>query len=111
MFEVSKEAGQAGYYQWGLDAGDHQDGWFPYANHTAEWNHRDGEYEEDLLFASMLTSLKLPILIAKCCVDTPGTRAGLQGNRKTRISGGRITRCQQTTTADSKVPWRVDKKS
>ncbi|KAF8962433.1 hypothetical protein BDZ97DRAFT_1759284 [Flammula alnicola] len=30
MFEVSEEAGVAGHYQWGLDAGDHQD-WDPYA--------------------------------------------------------------------------------
>jgi hypothetical protein len=60
MFEVSKEAGQAGYYQWGLDAGDHQDGWFPYANHPAEWNHRDGEYDDDLevcFFVSMSSVL------------------------------------------------------
>jgi len=30
MFEVSQAAGIAGHYQWGLDAGDHQD-WNPYA--------------------------------------------------------------------------------
>jgi hypothetical protein len=30
IFETSKQAGLAGYYQWGLDAGDHQDAWNPY---------------------------------------------------------------------------------
>jgi hypothetical protein len=48
MFEVSKGAGRAGYYQWGLDAGDHQDKWFPYENLPSDWNHRDGEFEEEL---------------------------------------------------------------
>lgn len=46
MFEVSKQAGHTGYYQWGLDAGDHQDKWFPYANVPDSWNHRDGEFED-----------------------------------------------------------------
>jgi hypothetical protein len=45
MFEVSKEAGRAGYYQWGLDVGDHQDKWFPY-EHVV--NHRDGEFDEEV---------------------------------------------------------------
>lgn len=30
MFEVSARAGVAGHYQWGLDAGCHQDDWCPY---------------------------------------------------------------------------------
>ena len=30
MFSRSRAAGDAGYYQWGLDAGDHQGGWSPY---------------------------------------------------------------------------------
>jgi len=47
MFEVSKEAGRAGYYQWGLDEGDHQDKWFPYENVPSGWNHRDGEFDDD----------------------------------------------------------------
>jgi len=46
MFEVSKEAGCAGYYQWGLDEGDHQDKWFPYQNVPSEWNHEDGEFDD-----------------------------------------------------------------
>jgi len=29
MFERSALAGIAGNYQWGLDAGDHQEGWNP----------------------------------------------------------------------------------
>jgi hypothetical protein len=48
MFEVSKEAGRAGYYQWGLDEGDHEDKWFPYEHVPADWNHRDGEFDEEL---------------------------------------------------------------
>jgi hypothetical protein len=47
MFEVSKEAGQAGYWQWGLDAGDHQDGWFVYGCHPSECNRGDGDFEDD----------------------------------------------------------------
>ncbi|KAF8956646.1 hypothetical protein BDZ97DRAFT_1925337 [Flammula alnicola] len=39
MFEVSEEAGVAGHYQWGLDAGDHQD-WDPYAG-MQDLNHGD----------------------------------------------------------------------
>jgi hypothetical protein len=30
MFERSQAAGIAGEYQWGLDVGDHQDGWNPF---------------------------------------------------------------------------------
>jgi hypothetical protein len=30
MFERSARAGAAGHYQWGSDAGSHQDGWDPY---------------------------------------------------------------------------------
>ena len=42
MFERSAFAGIAGNYQWGLDAGDHQDGWDPYAGTPEHWNHNDG---------------------------------------------------------------------
>ena len=48
MFEISKEAGRAGYYQWGLDAGDHQDKWFPYENVPSDWDHRDGEFDDNV---------------------------------------------------------------
>ncbi|KAF9562489.1 hypothetical protein CPC08DRAFT_609038, partial [Agrocybe pediades] len=41
MFENSKLAGIAGNYQWGLDAGDHQDGWNPYAGLPEYFNHGD----------------------------------------------------------------------
>jgi hypothetical protein len=47
MFEKSSFAGVAGNYQWGLDAGDHQDGWNPYAGIPDHWNHRDRESDED----------------------------------------------------------------
>ncbi|GLB45355.1 hypothetical protein LshimejAT787_2200180 [Lyophyllum shimeji] len=39
--EVSLRAGIAGHYQWGLDAGDHQDDWDPYAGIPEHWNHND----------------------------------------------------------------------
>ncbi|KAJ7756899.1 hypothetical protein B0H14DRAFT_2238437, partial [Mycena olivaceomarginata] len=41
LFEYSKRTGVAGYHQWGLDAGPHQDGWNPYHNLPYEWNHED----------------------------------------------------------------------
>ncbi|TFK32445.1 hypothetical protein BDQ12DRAFT_773402 [Crucibulum laeve] len=42
MFEVSVRAGVAGNYQWGLDAGQHQD-WNPYCDLPEHWNHGDRE--------------------------------------------------------------------
>lgn len=45
IFEISKEAGPAGYSQWGLDAGHLENGWFPYGLVPEGWN--DGTYEED----------------------------------------------------------------
>jgi hypothetical protein len=36
MFETSKATGKAGYQQWGLDAGNYQGKWIPYA--SEEWN-------------------------------------------------------------------------
>jgi len=41
MFEISAQAGVAGHYQWGLDAGYHQDNWNPYYDLPEEWNHGD----------------------------------------------------------------------
>ena len=41
MFERSALAGIAGNYQWGLDAGDHQEGWNPFAGTPEYWNHND----------------------------------------------------------------------
>ncbi|KAF8903683.1 hypothetical protein CPB84DRAFT_1746080 [Gymnopilus junonius] len=38
MFEVSTRAGKAGFFQWGLDAGHHQDGWDVYANLPPQFN-------------------------------------------------------------------------
>jgi hypothetical protein len=46
MFERSKRAGIAGYYQWGLDSGDHQDGWYPYSGLPENWNHEDRDNSE-----------------------------------------------------------------
>ena len=41
MFERSEAAGIAGEYQWGLDAGDHQDAWNPYNGLPDHWIHTD----------------------------------------------------------------------
>ncbi|EGO03967.1 hypothetical protein SERLA73DRAFT_175673 [Serpula lacrymans var. lacrymans S7.3] len=49
MFEVSSQVVTAGYYQWGLDAGEHQDNWDPYANLPSYWVRDDFEGEESYL--------------------------------------------------------------
>ncbi|GBE90256.1 hypothetical protein SCP_1901050 [Sparassis crispa] len=49
MFEISQAAGRAGYYQWGLDAGHHQDDWEPYKDLRSMWNHYDAEFSESEL--------------------------------------------------------------
>ncbi|KAF4618104.1 hypothetical protein D9613_012649 [Agrocybe pediades] len=49
MFENSKEAGIAGHYQWGLDAGHHQEDWNPYSNLRPDWNHEDREGNDEEL--------------------------------------------------------------
>ena len=49
LFTRSQAAGQAGSYQWGLDAGDHQNRWNPYDDLPSHWYHDDElEYEEDI---------------------------------------------------------------
>ncbi len=45
MFECSANAGSAGNYQWGLDAGPHQNDWNPYEFVPFEWD--DGTYEPE----------------------------------------------------------------
>ena len=47
LFEISMAAGEAGFYQWGLDAGDHQDGWDPYNHIPSDWNVGD-MYPDDM---------------------------------------------------------------
>ena len=41
MFERSQAAGLAGEYQWGLDAGHHQEAWNPYDGVPADWEHAE----------------------------------------------------------------------
>ncbi|KAG1721806.1 hypothetical protein EDB19DRAFT_1646166 [Suillus lakei] len=41
LFEKSARSGSAGNFQWGLDAGNHQDSWDPYAGLPSHWNHED----------------------------------------------------------------------
>lgn len=47
MFEVSKAAGTAGYWQWGLDAGDHQECWDPYQTLPTSWHYPDAELDTE----------------------------------------------------------------
>jgi hypothetical protein len=58
MFEMSMRAGQAGHFQWGLDAGPHQNDWSPYHNRPAHWNHddRDGSESELIVRTVVLFS-------------------------------------------------------
>ena len=57
MFETSMRAGQAGHYQWGLDAGPHQNDWSPYDNRPAHWNRDDRDGSESEL---MVRTVVLP---------------------------------------------------
>ncbi|KAF5379467.1 hypothetical protein D9615_006598 [Tricholomella constricta] len=61
MFEISSQAGIAGHYQWGLDAGAHQAGWNPYAGAPPHWNHgdRDGS-DTELEHGSKYISFRRP---------------------------------------------------
>ena len=65
MFERSKVAGLAGYYQWGLDAGYHQGHWDPWAGTPSEWNREDfdGWSESELeVSESSLTEFQLAMM-------------------------------------------------
>ena len=54
MFEESERAGIAGHRQWGLDAGDHQDGWDPYLGTPEHWNYEDRAGSDSELQVSRL---------------------------------------------------------
>ncbi|KAF8075742.1 hypothetical protein FPV67DRAFT_1648897 [Lyophyllum atratum] len=62
MFERSARAGKAGNYQWGLDAGDHQDCWDPYAGLPEQWTpgDRDGSETELQCGSQFITIMKPP---------------------------------------------------
>ncbi len=49
LFERSKDAGPAGFFQWGLDAGNHQHKWDPYQGLPEFWNLGDMDPDEDTL--------------------------------------------------------------
>ena len=74
MFERSLRAGIAGYYQWGLDAGDHQECWYPYAGLPEHWNHEDRENDEGELEVStrrqFLNSETMFQILTKSPVDS-----------------------------------------
>jgi hypothetical protein len=57
MFETSMRAGQAGHYQWGLDAGQHQNDWSPYNDRPAHWNHNDRDGSESELIVRTIVLL------------------------------------------------------
>ena len=69
LFETSARAGAAGHYQWGLDAGSHQNDWDPYANRPSHWNHGDRDGSESEMQVCMPNSLT-------CHTLTPITIAG-----------------------------------
>lgn len=52
MFEVSTQSGIASFFQWGLDAGHHQDNWYPYNNMPPDWNDGNYNWNEDNLAVS-----------------------------------------------------------
>ncbi|KAK0234341.1 hypothetical protein IW262DRAFT_1258368, partial [Armillaria fumosa] len=60
MFDRSEDAGVAGNYQWGLDIGMHQDGWYPWSNDGPEREKNSCEGNESELEVSpfCLTSVK-----------------------------------------------------
>ncbi|KAF4618842.1 hypothetical protein D9613_009694 [Agrocybe pediades] len=61
LFERSSFAGVAGHYQWGLDSGDHQDGWNPYMGLPEHWNHGDREgSDEECQVGPHFIALKRP---------------------------------------------------
>lgn len=47
LFERSSESGIAGFYQWGLDAGCHQERWDPWAGLPTDWYVGDLEVDEE----------------------------------------------------------------
>jgi hypothetical protein len=57
LFETSMRAGQAGHFQWGLDAGPHQNNWSPYNNRPAHWNHNDRDGSESELIVRTVVLL------------------------------------------------------
>jgi hypothetical protein len=60
MFEQSAAAGIAGLCQWGLDAGDHQERWDPYANLPMRLKKNNWEEPEDeIIYEVRITHLSL----------------------------------------------------
>ncbi|KAG1778197.1 hypothetical protein EV702DRAFT_968573, partial [Suillus placidus] len=53
------QSGSAGNYQWGLDAGSHQDGWDPYAGLPSHWNHENRNYNENELEVLCLLTFEM----------------------------------------------------
>jgi hypothetical protein len=66
LFETSQQAGRAGHYQWGLDAGPHQNDWDPYENWPAHWNHNNRDGSESELTVCLYSSVRSQLLIGVC---------------------------------------------
>lgn len=60
LFEVSKHAGPAGDYQWGLDSGDHQDKWDPWGDIPSHWKDPNHDIDaEELEVSASISCLNL----------------------------------------------------
>ena len=57
MFERTDRTGPSGNFQWGLDAGHHQDGWYPYSGVPINWEGKIREGSDTELEASFRLSL------------------------------------------------------
>ena len=57
MFERTDRTGPSGNFQWGLDAGHHQDGWYLYSGVPINWEGKIREGSDTELEASFRLSL------------------------------------------------------
>ncbi len=63
LFERSKDAGPAGFFQWGLDVGDHQNKWDPYQGLPEFWNLGDMDPDEDTLQVNHCDDLRTEVVL------------------------------------------------
>lgn len=85
MFEKSKAAGIAGYWQWGLDAGSHQNNWSPYVHTPEDWNKADAaDFSED-------------DLLVRCNLQLTRFSLGLSNNWSPTSTGWTLFRRAQAT--------------
>lgn len=111
MFEDSERAGAAGNWQWGLDAGNHQDKWNPYSGLPSGWFHGDRVGSEDeldvreqtvaLIYALIMTHISQhgPAFIVS---DSEDVQLDVKPRTKTR----RVSKPPTKTRGVSKIPTR-----